>query len=308
MARKRTRKPPTQSPPADWAQAVDQFTTYMVELERSVHTRRNYRNDLAAFEGWYREHYQQVLRLGWLGGIELREWKASLGDDGLKLMPATINRKLAAMRSFLKWAESEGFCPVIKKPKSIREEPGRPHWLDRKEELALLRAVEAKNNARDIAIIIVFLNTGLRVAEMAALQWQDLAIGERKGTLTVRSGKGRKKRKIPLNVDARNALVDHGGRRYDGQAKAVWEGQRGPMTVRGLQEIVEKYGQLAGLPDLTAHVLRHTFGHDLAMSGTRLEEIASLMGHESLETTRRYVEPGESALVAAVERLAGGEE
>jgi integrase len=55
-------------------------------------------------------------------------------------------------------------------------------------------------------------------------------------------------------------------------------------------------------------ILRHTFCKNLADKGVRLEMIAALAGHESLETTRRYVEPGQEDLAAAVERLAGGEE
>jgi site-specific recombinase XerD len=55
-------------------------------------------------------------------------------------------------------------------------------------------------------------------------------------------------------------------------------------------------------------VLRHTWCKNLADAGVRLEVIAALAGHESLETTRRYVEPGQDDLAAAVERIAGGEE
>jgi site-specific recombinase XerD len=141
----------------------------------------------------------------------------------------------------------------------------------------LIRAVERHGPARDIAMVSLMLNTGLRVAELAALRWTDLEVRDRSGKLTVRRGKGRKQRTIPLNVEARNALIE-------------------------LRDNRERWGQSKGIA-----VLRHTWCKNLADDGVRLEVIAALAGHESLETTRRYVEPGHDDLAAAVERIAGGE-
>ena len=69
-----------------------------------------------------------------------------------------------------------------------------------------------------------------------------------------------------------------------------------------------KYAGNPKIEDISPHLLRHTWCKYLADSGARLEVIAALAGHESLETTRRYVEPGQDDLAAAVDRLAGGQE
>ena len=82
----------------------------------------------------------------------------------------------------------------------------------------------------------------------------------------------------------------------------------GPLTIRGVQASLAKFGTYAKLEECTPHVLRHTFGKNLADAGTPIQVIADLMGHESLETTRRYVQPGHDDLAAAVERIGGGEE
>ena len=193
-------------------------------------------------------------------------------------------------------------------PKSIKQVKPPPRWLDRKEQRALIRAVERNGLARDIALVALLLHTGLRVAELAALRWADLEIRDRSGKLTVRRGKGRKQRTIPLNVEARNALAELRPLRGPGKAQAVLQGQRGPLTERGIQAILAKYAGAARLAELSPHVLRHTWCKNLADSGARLEVIAALAGHESLETTRRYVEPGQDDLAAAVDRLAGGDE
>ena len=79
------------------------------------------------------------------------------------------------------------------------------------------------------------------------------------------------------------------------------------MTVRGIQAAVAKLAAGARLEDLTAHGFKHTFCKNLADKGARLEMIPALAGHESLETTRSHVEPGQEDLAAAIERLAGGD-
>lgn len=73
------------------------------------------------------------------------------------------------------------------------------HWLSRTEQHALLRRVERYGSTRDLGAVKLLLNTGLRVSELEALHWCDITMSERKGNLTVRSGKGCKRREVPLN-------------------------------------------------------------------------------------------------------------
>jgi integrase/recombinase XerC len=290
--------------PAKWNQRVDQFVAYLTEQERSELTKRYYRDDLTAFAAWYETEYQAPPELAELSARELLAWKAALVKR--ELAPQSVNRRLAAVRSFLRWAQAKKFAKPIVTPKTVRHETPKPRWLTRREELALLRAVERADDSRDEAIVKVLLNTGLRVSELASLTWNKIQISKRKGSVTV-TGKGRKQRTIPLNVEARDALLDLGGCQHDGTARAVLHGQRGRLTIRGIQNVVESYRAAAKLPDLTAHVLRHTFCKRLAEQKTGLEVIASLAGHESIETTRRYTEPGQEDLAAAVESLAADE-
>ena len=121
--------------PADWTQAITRFAGHLVDQEKSEHTQKNYRDDLLAFTDWYQKSYQERPDLGALAPSELREWKAHL-RDALKLEPATVNRKLAALRSFLRWAAAEGLAPEMVAPKSIKQVKPPPRWLDRKEQRA----------------------------------------------------------------------------------------------------------------------------------------------------------------------------
>jgi integrase/recombinase XerC len=217
--------------------------------------------------------------------------------------PATVNRKLAALRSLLRWAEAQGLATEIAPPKSLRQVKPPPRWLDRRQQRALLRAVERSGRARDVGLVKLLLHTGLRVEEAVDLRWDDVRLRERSGSLTVRKGKGRKQRTVPLNAEARAALLELKAAGLKG-APEVLHGQRGPLTARGVQAILRRYVGPVKVEDLSPHVLRHTFGKNLADAATPIQVIADLMGHESLETTRRYVQPGQDDLAAAVERLA----
>ncbi len=114
---------------------------------------------------------------------------------------------------------------------------------------------------------------------------------EPQGKLVVRKGKGRKRREIPLNTDARKVLLAFGYARHAGSSTAIFNGQRGKLTARRVQGMLEKYVKAAELEDVSRHSLRHTFCKTLLDAGASLPEVAALAGHESLETTRRYCEP-----------------
>jgi len=170
-----------------------------------------------------------------------------------------------------------------------------------------MRAVEAGGKVRDQAVVRLLLNTGLRVQGLYALTWHDVMISERKGSVTVREGKGGKQRTVPLNPDARTALKSLGYEKHAGEDGLVFLGQRGPLTPRGVQTLLSGYltrkMEDDGLEQLSPHLLRHTFCKNLVDAGVSLEKVAALAGHESLETTRRYVEPSLKDLERAVELI-----
>jgi site-specific recombinase XerD len=289
-----------------WFEAIDKFRAHQVEQEKSAHTINNYAEDLLAFQSWSVSHYMADPDPTALTSAELREWKQYL-VEAKKLAPSTVNRKLAALRSFNAYLATIGAAELVQAPKSMRQETPPPRWLSRREQLALVRAVEKQRRPRDIALVKLMLHAGLRVAEAQSLRWTALDLGERKGSVKI-VGKGRKQRTVPLNVEARNALLELCAGWQKQSNRAVFNGPHGGLTIWSLQNIVTSYGPAAKIEHLTCHVLRHTFCRRLAEAGVRLEEIAALAGHESIETTRRYVEPGQDDLRQAVERLAGAED
>ena len=180
-----------------------------------------------------------------------------------------------------------------------------PRWLTRNEQLALLRAVRQGENERDLAIIQMMLSAGLRISEVAGLNMSDIELNDRSGWVYVRTGKGMKPRSIPLSVHIRKALQAYLKIRPDSDEDDLFLGQRGPLSEWGIHAIVKKYAYQARQADVTAHTLRHSFAKNLVDAGTPLDQVAILLGHESLDTTRIYTQPSGRDLERAVRRATG---
>jgi integrase/recombinase XerC len=281
------------------------FALFLEEAERSPVTIKNYLCDLKYFEKWFFQKNDTKLTPDKITPTDLRDYKHYLSEV-LFLKPKTVNRKLSSLKSFLNWASNEELIPdhqIPRMPKQICEEKLGPQWLDKNEQHALIRKVELGKNKRDLTIMQLLLNTGLRVSELCNLMWSDIKITPRKGQLTVRSGKGGKRREIPLNKDARKVLKELGYNNNKGKFEAVFMGQRGAMTPRGVESMFRKYVAHTELDKVTPHQLRHTFCKNLIDVGVSLEKVAILAGHENLETTRRYCSPSNHDLEAAVELI-----
>jgi integrase/recombinase XerC len=293
-----------QSRTPTWNEATERWMLALTAAERSTLTIDGYLDDLDRFSAWYQTAFKDPPELVTVTSAELRDWKKHQLEA--KHAPQTINRRLAAVRSFLRWCGEQGWTLDVQVPKSVREVRRGPHWLSVSEERALVRAVVGSGGKRDTAIVLVMLKTGLRVDELVSLTWGDLELSPRKGELVVRRGKGAKQRVVPIHLQARQALAAIRPVRPI-RDEPVFHGQRGPLTVRGVQQSLERYGRAIGV-DLSPHTLRHTFAKRLVDAGVPLHVVARLMGHESTKTTEIYVTPSQEDLQGYVDRLSGGED
>jgi integrase/recombinase XerC len=295
--------------------AAARFARHLEQSERSRLTVKSYQSDLQGFALWFQRTNGDAMEPDKITPTDLRQYKQWLLNVQRR-KPNTINRKLATLRSFLRWALEAGLAVSNKAfasgengkgPRRVREERPAPRWLNRQEQSALFRSIERAGSQRDLAVMLLLTNTGLRVQELCDLTWQDVKISERKGTLVVRNGKGEKHREIPLNKDARAALCALGYAEHSGDQSPILRGQRGQLKPRGVQFLFAKHAQAAKLDDVSPHSLRHTFCKNLVDAGVGLEKVAALAGHESLETTRRYCEPSRQDLERAVDLIGESE-
>jgi integrase/recombinase XerC len=146
---------------------------------------------------------------------------------------------------------------------------------------------------------------GLRVEECSHDELRDLDIDrERSGSVLVRNGKGDKERKVPLNSEARRVLRLWRDVRPFGQTQGKPASAAESLfcvSKRTLQRNVSTLGAQIGVPDLTPHWLRYTFAKRLERNGESIETIRDLLGHESIETTKRYLKSSAEELQSAVE-------
>jgi site-specific recombinase XerD len=155
----------------------------------------------------------------------------------------------------------------------------------------------------------VLSGPGLRLAEAAALDVDDVPTTERTGAVHVRAGKRERPRTVPLPADARSLLrcwlterAQHPAARRG--EPALWLGRRGRLSARQLQRIAAELGADARLVDVSAHTLRHTAATRWLRAGVDVVVVAGLLGHASLDTTRTYALPTDRELAAAVEAAA----
>ena len=223
------------------ASHIEDFILHLESRDRSTHTIQAYRLDLEQFDRWFEQVNDDEMQPHLITPTDLREFKHFLIEDE-QLRPATTNRKLASLRAFMKWAAGEKLLEVPPRmPKGVEQVSSAPKALDRREMNSLIRAVERHGSRRDQAIILVLLNTGLRVNELSELDLADLEMSERKGKLVVRSGKGGKRREVPLNVEARRALSAYMGAREEDGDQALFLSQQGSrLGSRGVQDVVGK--------------------------------------------------------------------
>jgi integrase/recombinase XerD len=285
---------------------LQRFAGHLAGEGKSAHTLRAYTRDLRLFAEWFQITNGKPLTPEAITPIDVRQYRAHLLTvQGRK--PATVNRKLASLSAFCAWARGEGLIAAnpVEGVQQVGEVRPAPKWLDKNGQYALLRAVQERGRARDVALVTLMLHTGLRVSEVAALRASDVKISARKGTLTVRGGKGGKYRTVPLNTDARKALEVYLEERSgikDGDC--LFLGQRGEaLGAPGIYHLIGRYAYDARLEEVTPHTLRHTFGKNLVDAGVSLDRVAQLLGHESVDTTRIYTTPSEQDLQRDVEKV-----
>jgi site-specific recombinase XerD len=211
---------------------------------------------------------------------------------GMKRSGTTRARKLASLRHFLKFLKENNIIEgnpaetVIRARKEERD----PTVLFKNEYKALL--FEAQGNSRDYAILLTFLKSGIRESELAALEIDDIDYVHNE--LTVREGKGKKERSIPLMPELKRALLRYVDER-ERQANIVdvetlFLARNGTsLNPSSIRKLVKKYYAKAGVRKSGVHTLRHTFSAHNVNNGMSIADLQKVLGHKKKETTLKYI-------------------
>ena len=264
---------------------IDQFKKELEQKGKSNNTIKAYISDIEKFKIWLKETFDEEFSPENITTPDIVDYKSYLLNIK-KRKASTVNRRLASLSAFLNWCEKEELINKnpIKEVEGIKEIQTAPKALNELELKRLIREAYKDKNIRNIAIIEVLANTGLRVGELISLTLDDISISPRKGHLTVREGKRDNYREIPLNKDVRKALTNYIEERPDSSSDKVFLGQRGPLKKSAIWRIVKKYADRAEV-EASPHTLRHTHATLMLFQGEEPKVISERLGHSTISIT-----------------------
>ena len=289
-------------------EALERFVTDgMAARNYSQATRTSYLNDLQLFLQ-YMDSIGVVL-VAKVRLADLESYQAQMDRQGYA--PSSRERKTHAIKSFFEFLERQEIVsqnPANKLiPPSYKRDERR--FLTKGEYQRLLR--EVSHNPRDAAIIELFLQTGIRLSELARLSVDDLNLPNKitrdpdnVGQVRIRR-KGGRYETLPLNYKACKAVAAYLKVRPGVSHRGLFVTKFGlQMGKRGVQNVVTKYLKEAGIKDASTHTLRHTMATHHAANGTDLPTIQNMLGHQDLKTTSIYVSLAKEAQKRALQENA----
>jgi integrase/recombinase XerD len=276
------------------------ISSLSVEKGFSRNTLDAYKNDLSQFVDFIRKQAakEDKLQLTWekVDRSSLLDYLVTLRERSYA--PATMARKVAAIKSFFNFLVSEGILKKnptegISGPKVGKALPRAISVEDVEKLLEQPEKVSTPEAKRDKAMLELVYATGMRVSEMVSLNLRDVNL---KAGFVRCFGKGSKERIIPIHNKAIKAVktyIDEARPRLLGATgeTAMFLNRRGQrLTRQGFWLILKGYAEKAKIEaDITPHVLRHSIATHLLQSGKmNLRELQELLGHANISTTQIY--------------------
>ena len=267
-----------------------------------------YRNDLNQICSYLKrqqiENWQQVTHehiAGYL--LEMRDAQA--------YRPATIARKLAALKTFFRYLESTGIITSdpIEKLDVPRIQRELPHILSQEQIANLFRQVDVETSAgkRDFAMLHMLYATGMRVSELVSLNLSDF---DAQGATIVcpgRNGRSKRERVLPLSATVVEAtkryleMVRPGLITRHPEEQALFLNHHGErLTRQGFWLIIKGYARQADITEITPHMLRHSFAILMLQGGMDLRSVQELLGHAHISTTQVYSQLARESVATGV--------
>lgn len=274
------------------AQAMARFLTYLRDVRQlSSHTLTNYQRDLRSLHSWALQ--QGKSSPAELAEGDIRQWISQLRRKGLA--GSSIQRSLSAVRSFFNYLGRQERRP--RNPAASVQAPRQPRRLPKSldaDQVSRFLSFEGDSTiaCRDRAIAELFYSSGLRLAELGAIDVGDL---DRRAALVTVTGKGSKTRTVPVGRLAMEALDQW--LRLRAQQRVASEdtnalfismhGRR--LSARSIQSRLKLQGRKTGMhQDVHPHMLRHSFASHMLESSGDLRAVQELLGHANISTTQIY--------------------
>ena len=264
------------------------FERSLMAANKSPRTVKTYKAALAALIAFTRANDLPED----LAHVSRAHVEAFLIERSKRLRPASVSVEFRALQQFWKWALDEGEAtgsPLARmRPPHVPEEP--PAVLSDDALRRLLTVCEGSSfeDRRDMAMLRLLLDTGMRRSELAGIRLRDLDLID--GTVLV-LGKGRRPRILPIGKRSSKALDRYLRLRANHSAsdsEYLWLGRKGTMTDSGVYQAVCERGRAAGVPNVFPHRFRHSFAHLWQMAGGNETDLMRIAGWRSTQMLRRY--------------------
>jgi integrase/recombinase XerC len=274
------------------AKSCGRFIDYLRDVRQlSPHTLSNYQRDLSSLQTFSETQGRSTAQE--LNEADIRAWVSQMHRRGLA--GSSIQRSLSAARSFFNYLGRENGYP--RNPAASVQAPRKPRKLPKtldadQVDRYLVFEDDGPTVRRDRAMAELFYSSGLRLAELAAVNIDDI---DRHSRLLTVTGKGNKTRTVPIGAAAIDAIDAWLEFRPDtaadkDSARALFTSNRGGrISVRNIQARMKLQGRKAGMrQDVHPHMLRHSFASHMLESSGDLRAVQELLGHANISTTQIY--------------------
>jgi site-specific recombinase XerD len=229
--------------------------------------------------------------------LAIRAIHARMYLDEFKVGGASANyvhNHARAVKTFLRFLHEEKYTPELIKFTMPPVSKQRLPYLKADE---VLKVIQHCENPRDKAIILLMVDTGIRRAELVDLNWEDIDL--KTGVVTIQRGKGGQTRSVVIGAATRRAILAYARTivyRTDAPLFQTQQGTR--IQIYGLRSLLLRISERSGV-HIAPHALRRTFATLALKAGMNPLHLQGLLGHSSLEMTRRYVQMMDEDLVEA---------
>lgn len=282
--------------PTTQALAPGSLAVLAVSWERSLRAERKSPKTIANYLDAARQLREYLEAAGMpteAASLRREHVEAFLVDLAARRSASTVATRFRGLQQFFRWLTEEG--EVEQSPMARMRPPAIPEAevpvLSDDDLRRLVKACEGRefDERRDMAIIRLFLDTGMRRSELAELRVEDVDWTHDVAHVV---GKGSRGRACPFGPKTAQALDRYLRARSQhpktARSNALWLGPKGPLTDSGVAQIVRRRGEQAGLPDLHPHVFRHTYAHQWLAAGGGEGDLMRLAGWRSRQMLQRY--------------------
>jgi site-specific recombinase XerD len=262
--------------------AHKEFLNYLNEKGRASATILAYGSDLQQLIDFLAN--KNKLSADKITQSDLEVFKKNLAENGYT--PKSVSRKINSIRTFFKLLVKNNI--IEENPASDLSHPKYetkpPRILSKMEYRALRDA--CRHDPRMSAIIELFLQTGVRIGELAKLKLEDI----KNDKIVIRPYESQPGREVPLNQAVKAAIDDYLKVRSKSKSKTLFLTKSGrPFLTRNIRGAIDRYFKIAGIKEATVNDLRHTFITHQLKAGVPLVLISKIVGHKRLSTTEKYL-------------------